>query len=213
MANLPTEATRTGRPTRAEAAELEERLRHAAVETFLEHGYDAATMEAVARAAGITKRTLYARYPDKRALFAGVVPWALARQHHDETPQSTLPDDLGAALTVIARAAVARAVDPDIVRLTRLAMNESSRVPEFATSAHTLTWSPRMQAVMDVLAKHAAEGNVIVDDPEVAAEQFLAMVALMPARLAAFGVQRLDKVEERHIEHAVQLFVRGISTR
>ena len=68
------------RPTRAEAAELDGRLRKAAVETFLEHGFHGTTMDAVARAAGITRRTLYARYPDKGALFAEVIPWALGTQ-------------------------------------------------------------------------------------------------------------------------------------
>ena len=71
--------TRRGRPTQAEAQQLQEKLRDAAVATFLEYGYDAATMEAIAQAAGITKRTLYARYPDKRAVFLDVIPWALTR--------------------------------------------------------------------------------------------------------------------------------------
>ena len=46
---------------------------------FLDHGYDGATMEEIARVADITKRTLYARYPDKRAVFLDVIPWALSR--------------------------------------------------------------------------------------------------------------------------------------
>jgi len=61
--------TRRGRPTQAEAKRLHQKLRKAAVATFVENGYDGTTMEAIARAAGITRRTLYARYPDKRAVF------------------------------------------------------------------------------------------------------------------------------------------------
>lgn len=37
-------------------------------------------MGAIARAAGITRRTLYARYPDGRAVFVDMIPWALARR-------------------------------------------------------------------------------------------------------------------------------------
>ena len=55
--------TRRGRPTSAETAEVDERVREAAIELFLEHGFDGTSMAAVARAARITKRTLYARYP------------------------------------------------------------------------------------------------------------------------------------------------------
>ncbi|NUT49556.1 MAG: TetR family transcriptional regulator, partial [Saccharothrix sp.] len=104
-------------------------------------------------------------------------------------------------------------LDPDIVRLSRMAMAESARFPEFAVSAQTLTWSPRMQAVMDLLRRHADAGTVRVDDIEIAAEQFLAMVAAVPARLAAFGIAREPEVERRHLDHAVGLFLRGVLPR
>lgn len=208
-----TERTKTGRPSKAEAARLEARLRRAALDTFLEHGFDGTTMEAVARAAGITKRTLYNRYPDKRALFAAIVPWAMSRHHGDEPVTESPDDDLATALTAIARSTLARALDPGLVRLSRMAMAESARFPEFATSAQSLAWSPRMRAVMDLLRRHAAEGTIVVDDVELAAEQFLALVAAMPARLAAFGVFRAPEVEERHLQHAVTLFLRGTLPR
>jgi AcrR family transcriptional regulator len=204
---------RIGRPTQAESAQLEDRLRKAAVETFLERGYDGTTMEAVAEAAGITKRTLYARYADKHALFAAVIPWALSRHDWDEPNDAPDGEDLAAALMRIGRSAVARAVDPGIVRLTRIAMNESARFPEFAKSARTLSWSPRLRAVVELLRRHEAAGSVDIDDIELAAEQFLAMVSVMPARLAAFGVFRTRSDEKRHLEHAVRLFLRGILPR
>jgi len=202
-----------GRPTQAQAAKLEERLRRAAVETFLERGYGGTTMEAVAEAARITKRTLYARYPDKHALFAAVIPWALSRHDWDDLEAGPDGEDLSAALLRIARSAVKRAVDPEIVRLTRIAMNESARFPEFARSARTLSWSPRLRAVIDLLRRHADAGELVVDDVELAAEQFLAMVSVMPARLADFRVFRSRRDEERHLQHAVQLFLRGILPR
>ena len=77
--------TRRGRPTQAEAKKLHQKLRTAAVATFVKYGYDGTTMEAIARAAGITRRTLYARYPDKRAVFVDVIPWALTRRTERES--------------------------------------------------------------------------------------------------------------------------------
>jgi AcrR family transcriptional regulator len=213
MTEVTAPRTRAGRPTLEEAAELEDRLRRAAVDMFLERGFDRTTMEDVARAAGITKRTLYARYPDKQALFAAAIPWAFARQHWDEPAPETRRGDLVEALTAIARSAVARAVDPDIARLTRIVMMESTRFPEFAVSARSLTWSPRIRAVMEVLARHADEGAIVVDDVELAAEQFVAMVTHMPTMLAVFGIVRGRDVEECHIHHAVDLFLRGILAR
>jgi AcrR family transcriptional regulator len=208
-----TQHLRTGRPTRAAAAELDDRLRRAAVDTFLDRGFDGTTMEAVASAAGISKRTLYAKYPDKRTLFVKVLPWAMSTLRWDETDADDVGDDLRAALLVVGRAAVARVVDPKVVALSRIAMTEAHRFPEFAQAAHSMTWSPRLRSVVDLLVRHARLGNVVVHDPELAAEQFLAMVSGFPGVLASFGLRRDPKDEERRIEHAVTLFLSGILPR
>jgi TetR/AcrR family transcriptional regulator, mexJK operon transcriptional repressor len=208
---------RRGRPTRAQAAQLDSKLRDAAVATFLEHGYDRATMEMIADAAGITKRTLYARYPDKRAVFLEVIPWALSRSvERDPAPDIGDDDDdndIEAALLAIGRGALKRALDPDTVRLHRIAMNESPRFPEFGLSAETFGWSHRQRQVMDLLRRHQAIGDIEVDDIELAAEHFLALVEALPARLADFGVYRSRRQEERHLKHAVNLFLHGILPR
>ena len=72
-------------------------------------------MEAIARAAGITKRSLYARYPDKRAVFADVIPWALARYTDDGSIDEIDEDDLETALLAVGRVALARATHPENV--------------------------------------------------------------------------------------------------
>ncbi|WP_228561524.1 TetR/AcrR family transcriptional regulator [Catenulispora rubra] len=205
--------TRAGRPTPEEAARLTERLRRAAVDTFLEYGYDRTTMEAVAQAAGITKSTLYSRYPDKHTLFVAVSSWALTRQERDDRVAEPLPDDLADALTVIARAILARSVDPDIVRLSRMAIAEAPRFPDFAVSSQAVTWSPKIRMIIDLLRRHECDGTVAVDDVELAAEQFFAMVGALPAWLAAYGIYRTPEAEEAHLRHAVELFLNGVVVR
>jgi TetR/AcrR family transcriptional regulator, mexJK operon transcriptional repressor len=204
---------RRGRPTRAEATQLHQQLREAAVSVFLEHGYDGTTMEAIAAAAGITKRTLYARYPDKRAVFLDVIPWAFSRSVERDVSPNVNDDDLPGALIAIGRGALKRALDPDTLRLHRIVMNESGRFPEFAVSAETLGWSRRQRQVMELLRRHEAAGAIRVDDIELAAEHFLAMVEVLPARLADFGVFRSRKQQERHLKHAVNVFLHGILSR
>ncbi|KAA0107504.1 TetR/AcrR family transcriptional regulator [Mycolicibacterium sp. P1-5] len=204
---------RGGRPTQAEAAALHHRLREAAVRTFLEHGYDATTMVAIADAAGITKPTLYARYPDKRAVFLDVIPWAFSRAVQVETDDAVEEQDLHTALVAIGQGALRHALNPDIVQLHRIARNEADRFPEFALSAESLGWASRHQQVMGLLRQHAATGAIEVDDIELAAEHFLAMVEVLPARLADFGLYRSRKEERRRLLHAVDLFLRGVLAR
>lgn len=205
--------TRRGRPTRAEATRIYEQLREAAVTVFVENGYDGSTMEQIAKAAGITKRTLYARYPDKRAVFVDVIPWAMTRAVQDEEGAKIDDDDLVAALTAIGRGAIKRAVDPDTVRLHRIVRNEIGRFPEFAVSAETLGWSRRQRQVMELLQRHREAGTIALDDVELAAEHFLALVEALPARLADFGVYRSRREETRHLQYAVKLFLNGVLPR
>jgi AcrR family transcriptional regulator len=188
-------------------------LREAAVATLGKYGYDGTTMEAIAKAAGITKRTLYARYPDKRAVFLDVIPWALTRAVSREENPGLGEDDLPAALTAIGRGALKHALNPDTLALHRIARNEAARFPEFAVSAETLGWSRRQRQVMDLLRQHEEAGTIDVDDVELAAEHFLAMVEALPARLADFGVFRSKTEQDRHLKYAVNLFLRGILVR
>ena len=59
----------------------EDRLRRAALELFTEHGYDNVTVAQIAERAGITRRSYFRYFPDKReVLFAGseLLPPAIA---------------------------------------------------------------------------------------------------------------------------------------
>ena len=203
---------RRGRPTQAEAKKLDMAVRKAAVATFVAHGYDGATMEAIARAAGITKRSLYARYSDKRALFVEVIPWALSR-FDDDGAVTSLDADLESALFAIGKVALARAVDPDSVRMARIALSEIGRFPEFKVVEESMMWSGRQKVVTELLRHHKGQGTIVVDDLELAAEHFLAMVEALPGRFAEYGIYRSQAQNERHLEHAVALFLRGVHPR
>jgi AcrR family transcriptional regulator len=82
-----------GRPT-PEAAELiEPDLLAATWRIFVEHGYSRTTIEAVARQAGMSKRTIYQRYSSKDQLVEAAIRAALERWrlHVRETLTNTGP--------------------------------------------------------------------------------------------------------------------------
>jgi AcrR family transcriptional regulator len=62
-----------GRPTANERAERRERILDAAAAAFGARGFGGASLDEVAAAAGVTKRTLYVDVGDKAALFAAAV--------------------------------------------------------------------------------------------------------------------------------------------
>lgn len=201
---------RSGRPTLEQAAQLDQSVRECALRLFLEHGYEGASMDLIAREAGTTKMSLYARFQSKEELFESVLEWATQRSDWPvPEPEPPDPDDLETALTAIANTALSRALDPAMIQLGRIAVTHAARFPKIARKQALSFW-PRQKLVSDLLRRHAAAGAIVADDPDVLAEHFLGMVAGMPARLASYGVVRDPAEQQRHTKIAVALFLRSV---
>jgi TetR/AcrR family transcriptional repressor of mexJK operon len=202
-----------GRPTQAEALAIEHRLRQAAIDSFVDNGFEGTTMEAVAAAAGITRRTLYAKYADKQALFAAVIPQALADMPFLGMAIEVSDGDLTNSLRQMARQIVQRLIDPKAVKLRRLAILEAGRIAELDPVEGADMWSTSLRSIVQLLASHAEASEIVADDPEAAADLFLAMVAGSPTMWADFGLFRSTEELDRHIARAVDLFLSGILPR
>lgn len=63
---------RPGRPRREESGDVEQRLADASMRMLVEHG-PSLTMNTIIAASGLSRKTVYAHYPNKQALFAAVV--------------------------------------------------------------------------------------------------------------------------------------------
>src|SRR4051794_41932442 len=81
MASLETEQSarvrlrgQGGRPSRLESAQLSDRILDVATALFLGDGFGATSIEAVAKRAGVSKRTFYHRFSGKEMLFEAGVP-------------------------------------------------------------------------------------------------------------------------------------------
>src|SRR5271169_1283390 len=133
MARKATKAVaRGGRPSRADALRLRERILVAGTELFLAEGYGSTSIEAVAARAGVSKRTFYDRFDDKSALFAAVVH----RIIEDIRPPPSVPLLAGANLPEIlqrlAGLILQATLSPQAIALHRLVTGESSRFPQLA---------------------------------------------------------------------------------
>ncbi|OHV42797.1 TetR family transcriptional regulator [Parafrankia soli] len=199
-----------GRPTPEETARLDRDVRESALLLFLEQGYEGTSMEAIARAAGTTKATLYVRFPSKELVFRHVFEWAMSQP---DWPVAELappdPDDLEKALAAIADAALRRTLHPAMQAMQRIAIAQATRFPDLGRRARQVYW-PRHEQVAVLLRRHAATGAIVADEPDVLAEHFLAMVAGAPTLFAMYGVSRDPVILEHRQKAAVQLFLRSL---
>ncbi|MBE8519965.1 TetR/AcrR family transcriptional regulator [Amycolatopsis sp. H6(2020)] len=114
-----------------------DRLRKAALELYAEHGYDAVTITQIAERAGITRRSYFRYFPDKReVLFAGseqlppAVAEAVLAAEEGESPLRTA---LAALAEVGTR--VTQLVDPSPERRAVIAATPELRERERSKAA------------------------------------------------------------------------------
>jgi TetR/AcrR family transcriptional repressor of mexJK operon len=126
---IVTEITRRrGRPSRAEAELRIEHLLDVAAAVFIEEGYNAATMEGIAQAAGFWKQAIYQRYGDKRTLFAAVVERLAKLQEIDFPDDDDLP--LAEGLRLRVHHILTAFLQPEGQAIYKLFMRDSHRFPE-----------------------------------------------------------------------------------
>jgi len=199
-----------GRPTAAAAVLLDTTILDAATSAFLADGYAATTIEAIAKACSVAKRTIYARWNGKPALFRAVLERLMARwlSGADELTQA---DDLERALNEAATRILDVALTPDAIALHRLLIAESLRFPELPLMLHQAGASEGTTRIAALLDRAVARGVLPPQDTLFAAEQFIHMVLAGPQRRALGLGPKLDDQQTRIWRSAtIALFLRGV---
>ncbi len=156
---------------------------NAATELFLRDGYAATSIESVARQARVGKRTLYARFPDKEALFCAVLQRLMARWLAEPLPDpATGPVER--ALVQFADRMLAVALEPEALALHRLLIAESGRFPQIPAMLRAAGVTEGAARIASLLKHEIAEGRLPAIDPAYAAEQFMHLVLSGPQRRA-----------------------------
>lgn len=205
-----------GRPTREEAARREARIVEVATCLFIERGFDATSIDAVAQAAGVSKPTLYARYDDKRALFEAVLQerirgWlgSLSTAAEVQALQQK-PRDAGTVLDELSRTLLVRAQALGAAALTRCITAQALQFPDLAKLAYEEGWLRGVLAVKRLLEVLASQGQVVIDDAEIAADLFLNLVLGHSTRRALYGIEVDPEAQEKSRRAAVALFLAGV---
>lgn len=193
------------------AASKREAILAAATRVFLEQGYGAASMDAIARAAGVSKQTIYAYFSAKSALFEATV---LERSDRLLEP---FPEDTNAfhdpetALRAIALRFLELILSPETVGRFRVIVAESGRFPELAEAFYRSgpeRVGGRLSAYLGELHRR---GILSVTDPRSASIHFFGMVRgdLFLRQLLGLGEPPRGRELDRIVDSAVKAFLSG----
>jgi TetR/AcrR family transcriptional regulator, mexJK operon transcriptional repressor len=199
-----------GRPTAQAAVRLEVAILDEATRVFLADGYAATTIEAIARTCGVAKRTIYARWSGKPALFRAVLE-RLMERWLSTTGEWGDGESLEAALKAAADAILAVALTPQAIALHRLIIAESGRIPELPLMLRQAGANEGVLRIAALLDHAVTRGDLPPMDTAFAAEQFLHLLLVGPQR-RAMGLGRPFDREAIIVwrDKAIILFLSGI---
>jgi TetR/AcrR family transcriptional repressor of mexJK operon len=196
-----------GRPPVLSEKERSKRILDAAEKVFTAEGYGAATMEEVARVAGMSKKTIYALFPDKEHLFAALMsdvdgfPGGEGRQA--ASPSDPI-DDLRNHLLAMAEFVLSSRQ----VEITRLVISEARHSPKLADEFYARVMRKGQAHLTEGVARALKANRVkTVHDPEATAMALFG-AALGGLHLAAlFGKQKgvSHKQLLAHVDLAIAL--------
>jgi TetR/AcrR family transcriptional repressor of mexJK operon len=201
---------RGGRPSKEQAGLLEDKILDAAAALFFSEGYGAASIEEIARRAQISKRTFYARYEGKAAIFKAVVHRVIQhiRPNNAATDQLFHGKSIEEALRQIARIMLHASMSPESLALYRVMLAEATRFPELALIMNEQ--GARKEAITRIAELLHREAKMDQPAASFAAEQFIVMVVAAPQRRALGLGKELNKAElDKWANDTVDLFLHG----
>ena len=166
-----------GRPDAKQVAAIDRAILATATRMFLELGYDGVAMENIAAATGVSKGTLYARYPSKEALFTTVIhdrvkQWSLMSASQDHL----LTDDIAERLHHHAQMIARSLLQQEVHAFQLLTLANRERFPELARAMYEAGYLYIVRLISDDISQAAARDGIPARDPSAIARQLVAAI-------------------------------------
>ncbi|MCY4180440.1 MAG: TetR/AcrR family transcriptional regulator [Litoreibacter sp.] len=143
---------------------------------FLAEGFEGASVDHIAREAGVSKATLYSYFPDKRILFFEVAKEECASQADRalQVDRTDLP--VREMLSHMAHSMMEFLTSDFAQRIFRICVAESDRFPELGQEFYMSGPQLMEDRLSDYFSHAVARGELKIDDVRLAAQQFEALM-------------------------------------
>lgn len=196
-----------GRPTAQQAGQLRDAVLHAALDAFMTKGFEAASIEGIARAAKVAKITLYRQFSNKEQLFYEVTRYAQAaiRRNLESVVDYGVPPER--MLRSLIEQLHLGMTHPNYLAVLRMAISESQRFPSVAEGMlHDGDFL--LEPVIQYLRHLKDSGQIDIDNPRDAAIQ-LSCLASGGTRYLMIRPSNLPAAREHWADTLCVLFFRA----
>jgi len=178
----------------------------AAIAEFQEKGYAGASMDRISERAQVSKRTVYNHFESKDVLFRAINQ-CLADQVNSALELSYDPDlPIRDALVRLGWAEGDLMINPCFMSLARMVMSETIRDPDLAADMDSRM--TKISVFREFIERAANEGKLQVEDPALAATQFLGLIKSRSFYPNIHSGRVTERPEmEKIIEESVDMFL------
>ncbi|MFT8679198.1 TetR/AcrR family transcriptional regulator [Gluconacetobacter sp.] len=159
------------------SADTNRKVIAAAREAFLRDGFGGTSMDDLASAAKVARRTLYNQFGSKENLFRAVVTDMWGRidpaELIEEAAAGKGPKE---GLQAIGLALASHWASPTVIAFLRLAIVEGERFPELPRSFYKYGKEPIVLAVQAYLERMVQDNVLYIEDTLIATQQFIGML-------------------------------------
>lgn len=191
-----------------------EQVLEGARKIFMRDGYEGASVDEIAREAGVSKATLYSYFPDKRLLFAEVAKSECTRQADNALELLTSDDDPADVLREAGERIIAFYCSEFGLSMYRICVAESCRFPELGQRFYESGPKLLRDRLVEYLRHAVSLGKLRIEDFELAADQFaeLCSASYFPKLLCGVGEKIRPDEREKVLEGAVEMFMARYGT-
>ncbi len=196
---------------RGRPKDLEKRaaILQAARQLFFDHGLADVKIDQVAKAAGVSKMTVYANFTDKAAIFESVVAEESSRMNDAFAQLQVAAGSIDVVLMLFGTEFMTFLMSPEVMRLDRMLGAEMNSHPDAGQGFYRAGPERMWQALCDVLVAAVARGEILTDDPRQAAEDLIALwLGMVPLQYRfTEGMAIGPATIARRVDHGVRIFM------
>lgn len=141
-------------------------------DVFLAHGFEGASVDDIARAAGVSKATLYSYFPDKRLLFLEVAATECCRQSDQAQHDIDMSGPPQQVLEQVGRHFLTFILSDFGQSIFRICVAEADRFPDLGRQFYNSGPAVMHKALVEYLQAAMGRGELQIDDFDLAADQF-----------------------------------------
>lgn len=176
---------------------------------FLRDGFERASVDDIAREAGVSKATIYAYFPDKELLFLEVARCECHRQTEEAEAMVEGDVPVQVALTIAAERIVAFHLSDFGQRMFRIVVGEGERFQGLGRQFHDFGPGLIHSRLVHHLGCYVSSGVLKIDDLDLAADQFAQLCKATIHDRLMFGLAETitPDLVHRTVHGAVEMFL------